>query len=102
MREVVAAGIDMVGIARPMAFVPDYPARILADGTEPALPNGPCALGYRPLDGYLQLSSHNHQFHRMAAGLDPQGKTGIGTVIKALTRTGVAGATQISVPRSRH
>ncbi|HOW95914.1 MAG TPA: NADH:flavin oxidoreductase, partial [Mycolicibacterium fallax] len=40
MREVVAAGIDMVGIARPMAFVPDYPARILADGTEPALPAG--------------------------------------------------------------
>jgi len=101
MREVVAAGIDMVGIARPMAFVPDYPARILADGTEPALPAGPRALGYRPLDGYLQLASHNHQFHRMAAGLDPQRKTRIGTVIKALTRIGVAGATQISVPRSR-
>ncbi|GKT30583.1 NADH:flavin oxidoreductase, partial [Aduncisulcus paluster] len=100
MESAVAAGIDVVGIARPMAFVPDYPARILSGELEPQLPSGPRALGYRPLDGYVQLAAHNHQFHRIAAGLTPQRAAGYGTVAKALARIGVSGATQAVIPRS--
>ncbi|KQH75297.1 NADH:flavin oxidoreductase [Mycobacterium gordonae] len=100
MEDAVADGIDVVGIARPMAFVPDYPARILADELEPLLPTGPRAIGYRPLDGYLQLAAHNHQFHSMAAGFAPQRSAGFGTVAKALARIGVAGATQFVVPKA--
>lgn len=98
MENAVVAGMDVVGIARPMAFVPDYPARILSGELEPALPQGPRALGYRPVDGYLQLAAHNHQFHRLAAGLTPQHTAGYGTVAKALARIGVSGATQAVIP----
>lgn len=101
MEAAVSDGIDVVGIARPMAFVPDYPARILAHEVEPLLPAGPRPIGYRPVDGYLQLAAHNHQFHRMAAGFAPQRAAGFGTVVKALTRIGLAGATQIAVPEPR-
>ncbi|MUM18921.1 NADH:flavin oxidoreductase [Mycobacterium sp. CBMA271] len=100
MENAVAGGMDAVGIARPMAFVPDYPARILSGELEPTLPSGPRTLGYRPVDGYLQLAAHNHQFHRMAAGLTPQHTAGYGTVVKALTRIGISGATQAIIPRS--
>ncbi|MUL67760.1 NADH:flavin oxidoreductase [Mycobacterium sp. CBMA 234] len=101
MTAVVDDGIDLVGIARPMAFVPDYPARILAGELEPALPTGPRPIGYRPVDGYLQLTAHNHQFHRMAGGLAPQRTAGFGTVARALARIGAAGATQAIVPGVR-
>lgn len=100
MRNAIARGIDVVGLARPMAFVPDYPARILAGELEPLLPSGPRPIGYRPIDGYLQLAAHNHQFHRMATGLTPQLDAGFGTVAKALARIGVAATTQITLPRS--
>ncbi|ANA98501.1 NADH:flavin oxidoreductase [Mycolicibacterium phlei] len=99
MEGAVASGIDVVGIARPMAFVPDYPTRILSGELEPQFPSGPRALGYRPLDGYLQLAAHNHQFHRIAAGLTPQRAAGYGTVVKALARIGASGATQAVIPR---
>lgn len=98
MERACAEGIDMIGIARPMAFVPDYPARILASEREPLLLRGPRATGYRPLDGYLQLATHNHQFHRMAAGFAPGRTAGFATVAKALVRIGVAAATQVVVP----
>jgi hypothetical protein len=44
METLVAGGaVDVIGIARPMAFVPDYPARILAGEREPVLPTGTSA-----------------------------------------------------------
>ncbi|QNG17989.1 NADH:flavin oxidoreductase [Rhodococcus triatomae] len=99
MELAVARGIDIIGMARPMAFVPDYPARILAGEPEPMLPTGPPTLGYRPVDGYLQLAAHSHQLHRMARGLTPQRTAGLGTVARSLTRIGVAGAAQAVLPR---
>lgn len=99
MDELVDGGtVDVIGLARPLAFVPDYPARILADEPEPTLPTGIRSTGYRPLDGYLQLALANHQFHRIARGLTPQLNPGIGTVARALSRLNSASAKQIVVP----
>lgn len=96
-------GIDVIGIARPMACIPDYPARILTGEREPALPVGPRKLGYRPLDGYLQIAVHNHQIHRMAKGLTPRRTAGLATAVKAIARNGAAGLTQVAVPAAgRH
>lgn len=100
MQRLVADGaIDVVGIARPMAFVPDYPARILAGEPEPVLPKTPRSLGYRPLDGYVQLAAHNAQFHRIADGRAPQTRAGFGTVLRALGKISKAMASQAVLPR---
>lgn len=101
MEKAVAEGIDVIGVARPMAFIPDFPARILADELEPSIPAGPRPLGYHPIDGYLQLAAHNHQFHRIAAGLAPQRRAGYGTVIRALSRITASALTQVVVPAGR-
>ncbi|QFU87084.1 NADH:flavin oxidoreductase/NADH oxidase family protein [Amycolatopsis sp. YIM 10] len=90
---------DVIGIARPMAFVPDYPARLLAGEPEPLLPTGLRPTGYRPLDGYLQLATHNAQFHRIAAGRTPQTQAGIGTVLRALATMAGAMTSQVVLPR---
>ncbi|WP_409185934.1 NADH:flavin oxidoreductase [Amycolatopsis sp. VS8301801F10] len=99
MERLVADGIDVVGLARPMAFVPDYPARLLAGEPEPLLPAGPKPTGYRPIDGYVQLAVHNHQFHRIAAGRAPQVRAGYGTALRAIATLAKAAASQIVVPR---
>ncbi|MFK0251472.1 NADH:flavin oxidoreductase [Amycolatopsis azurea] len=91
--------VDVAGIARPMAFVPDYPARVLAGEPEPVLPLGPRPTGYRPLDGYLQLAAHNAQFHRMASGRPPATRTGISTILRALTTMTGAMTRQATLPR---
>ncbi|WP_424190176.1 NADH:flavin oxidoreductase [Actinokineospora sp. G85] len=96
-----SAAVDVIGIARPMAFVPDYPARILAGEPEPLLPQGPRPIGYRPLDGYLQLAIHNAQFHRIAAGRTPHTHAGIGTVLRALTTMSAAMTSQAVLPPGR-
>ncbi|GAB2667067.1 hypothetical protein GCM10027169_31320 [Gordonia jinhuaensis] len=94
MEGALARGIDMVGIARPMASVPDYPARILAGEPEPTLPRDPRRTGYRPIDGYLQLAAHNDQLHRMAHGLAPKNSAGLSTAVPAIARTGRAALRQ--------
>jgi 2,4-dienoyl-CoA reductase-like NADH-dependent reductase (Old Yellow Enzyme family) len=100
MEDLVHGGaVDVIGIARPMAFVPDYPARILASGHEPQLPQGLRPLGYRPLDGYLQLAIHNAQFHRLATGRSPRTHAGIGTVLRTLATMSVAMTSQVVLPR---
>ncbi|GAB3477970.1 NADH:flavin oxidoreductase/NADH oxidase family protein [Amycolatopsis cihanbeyliensis] len=100
MERIVAEGAaDVLGIARPMAFVPDYPARILAGELEPELPKGPPRTGYRPADGYLQLAYHNVQFHRMAKGLAPQVNPGPGTVARAIAVISRNFVSQAVVPR---
>lgn len=100
MEDIVSQGIaDVVGLARPMAFVADYPARILAGELEPTLPPGPPSTGYRPADGYLELAYHSRQLHRIAAGLAPQTHPGLLTILRSLATMGAAGARQIVVPR---
>lgn len=98
MQSLVAAGsIDVIGIGRPMTFVPNYPARILA-GESPRLPNNPPHLGYRPLDGYLELAWHNHQLHRIAAGRTPQRKPGARTIARSALRITKAALSQTTIP----
>lgn len=95
MDNLVADGtVDVIGLARPMALVPDYPARVLAGEPEPSLPATPRSIGYRPLDGYLQLAAHNAQFHRIAQGKSPHARLGTTTVAAALARTGITAARQ--------
>ena len=90
--------VDVIGLARPMAFVPDYPRRILA-GEDVSLPANAPRLGYRPLDGYLDLAWHGNQFHRIARGRTPQLHPGPHTLVTALTRISKSVASQAVVPR---
>jgi 2,4-dienoyl-CoA reductase-like NADH-dependent reductase (Old Yellow Enzyme family) len=90
--------VDVIGLARPLCFVPDYPARILAGETEPDLPRNPPQTGYQPADGYLQLALHNVQLHRIASGRTPQATPGTRTILTALARAGSGAAKQVVVP----
>ena len=99
MQELVGQGtVDVVGIARPMAFVPDYPRRILA-GEQVSLPRNAPRVGYRPADGYLDLAWHGDQFHRIARGRTPQQRPGLRTLIRALARIFKSAVAQAVVPR---
>lgn len=89
--------VDLVGLGRPMAFVPDYPRRILA-GEDVPLPGNAPRIGYRPLDGYLDLAWHGNQFHRMASGRTPQQHPGLHTLAQALTRITAATIKQSTIP----
>ncbi|MFC7446413.1 NADH:flavin oxidoreductase/NADH oxidase family protein [Rhodococcus daqingensis] len=100
MERIVHEGaVDIIGMARPMAIVPDYPARILAGEPEPQLPTGPLHLGYRPADGYIQLAAHAAQLHRIGAGLSPLDGAGLGALARSLGRLSLAALTQATVPR---
>lgn len=98
MESLVAAGtVDAVGIGRPMTFVPNYPARVLA-GESPTLPKNPPHVGYRPLDGYLELAWHNDQLHKMAGGRTPQRRPGTRTIARAAGRITKAAIKQTTIP----
>lgn len=71
MESAIAEGaIDVVGLARPMALEPDFPARILA-GTANDSHVQPRTTGVRQLDGLLEVAWYAHQIQRMGRGLDP-------------------------------
>ncbi|NOU30494.1 MAG: NADH:flavin oxidoreductase/NADH oxidase family protein [Polyangiaceae bacterium] len=57
---------DLVGIARPLAVVPDFPARILR-GEQPTLP-GPARFPVRALASIAELSWYTEQIQRIARG----------------------------------
>lgn len=99
MESIVEDGtVDMIGIGRPLTFVPDYPRQILA-GHTPRLPKSAPRLGYRPADGYLELAWHNNQLHRIAAGKTPQRTPGLHTIGRAITRISIAAGKQAVIPR---
>ncbi|MBM7367268.1 oxidoreductase [Gordonia hydrophobica] len=99
MEEILAGGVvDVVGVGRPLTFVPDYPRQLLSGGV-PVLPNGAPRVGYRPANGYLELAWHNNQLHRIAAGKTPQRHPGIHTLAQSLMRITVAAGKQMSIPR---
>lgn len=90
--------VDMVGIGRPMTFVPNYPALVLA-GQRPGLPGNPPKSGYRPIDGYFELAWHNDQLHKIAAGKSPQRRPGARTLARALTRISKSATKQATIPQ---
>lgn len=71
MRAAVEEGaVDVVGIARPLAVEPDFPARILERRGERAAAVR-TRVGIRRLDDMMQSFWFNQQMHRMARGLEP-------------------------------
>ncbi|RJQ73745.1 NADH:flavin oxidoreductase/NADH oxidase family protein [Pseudonocardiaceae bacterium YIM PH 21723] len=99
MEDLVEAGIDVIGIARPMAVYPDYPERIIKGEYEPEISSGPRPLGHRGMDGYFQLAAHADQLHRIADGRTPAAKPGYGSVLRSLARLNAAGAKQLFIPK---
>jgi 2,4-dienoyl-CoA reductase-like NADH-dependent reductase (Old Yellow Enzyme family) len=98
MESLVQGGtVDVVGVGRPMTFLPNYPAHVLA-GETPQLPRNPPHLGYRPLDGYLELAWHNDQLHKIAAGRTPQRRPGTRTIARAAARITKAAIKQTTIP----
>ncbi|HET6875488.1 MAG TPA: NADH:flavin oxidoreductase/NADH oxidase family protein [Acidimicrobiales bacterium] len=77
MAEVVAGGaVDVVGLARPMATLPDLPARLLGGAPIPDLA-GPRLSGWRLADLALHNPWHNQQMRRLGQGLDPDPDRGL-------------------------
>ena len=73
MDAAIASGaIDMVGLARPMTFTPDLPARLL-DGTLAVAPSCAvrCATASAKLDDALQVMWFQAQIHELAEGREP-------------------------------
>ncbi|WP_332604330.1 NADH:flavin oxidoreductase/NADH oxidase family protein [Acinetobacter sp. ESBL14] len=80
MNRIVADGtVDLVGLARPFAMQPDLAKQLLAGKSVVADAKIP-ALGYKPVDAYLQLAWHAAQFRRISSGQKPK-------AIKGLVRT---------------
>lgn len=74
MKEALDAGIDLVGLARPLALYPDLPQRLL---TEPdvQVDIAPIKTGLKALDamqGMTEIMFYERQLHRMAKGKNPK------------------------------
>jgi 2,4-dienoyl-CoA reductase-like NADH-dependent reductase (Old Yellow Enzyme family) len=95
MNRILAEGVvDVIGMARPFAMLPDLPKRLLAGESAGELPAVP-RVGYRPLDAYLQIAWHAAQFRRIAAARDPKPLRGlIRTVLAFAPRMGFNIVTQ--------
>lgn len=70
MEHALANGVDVVGMARPIALEPDLPARLIDGSTDAAHPVR-LATGFKMLDSIIQGSWYQTQIDRMARGLDP-------------------------------
>ncbi|WP_278493298.1 NADH:flavin oxidoreductase/NADH oxidase family protein [Acinetobacter gyllenbergii] len=80
MNRIVADGtVDVVGLARPFALQPDLAKQLLAGKSVTEVAKIP-AIGYKPVDAYLQLAWHAAQFRRISSGQKPK-------AIKGLVRT---------------
>jgi 2,4-dienoyl-CoA reductase-like NADH-dependent reductase (Old Yellow Enzyme family) len=77
MNHIVANGtVDMVGLARPFAIQPDLAKQLLA-GKSVLKPAKIPAVGYKPVDAYLQLGWHAAQFRRISSGQQPKAIKGL-------------------------
>ncbi len=71
MEEALSAGAtDLVGMARPLAFDPDLPARLL-DGRADAATAVKLATGFKMLDSMIQGGWYQAQMKRLARGGEP-------------------------------
>lgn len=83
MNQIVTDGtVDLIGLARPFALQPDLAKQLLA-GKSLLDPAKIPAVGYKPVDAYLQLAWHAAQFRRISRGQQPK-------AIKGLFRTLIA------------
>ncbi len=76
MAQAVASGdVDLVGLARPMAYQPELPARLL-DGTAAAAEAISFSTGVQKLDGLAGLAWYQHQMAKLGAGAEPDASLG--------------------------
>ena len=76
---------QVIGMARPLAVLPDLPAAVLAGSTVPALPH-PRRTGRRLADVAIESYWHNQQIRRLSRGRDPDPRRGlVRTVLSAGT-----------------
>ena len=72
MNRILGEGaVEVVGLARPFAVQPALARELLAGksaGEPPRIP----AIGYKPVDAYLQLAWHAAQFRRISSGRPPK------------------------------
>ncbi len=72
MNRIVSDGVvDLVGMARPFAMQPNLAKQLFAGQSVNEPPQIP-AIGYKPVDAYLQLAWHAAQFRRISSGRDPK------------------------------
>lgn len=67
-----AGATDMIGLARPMAVMPELPNRLLA-GESPEIPIRRLSTGFKAVDAIatLDITWYENQLHRMGSGQDP-------------------------------
>lgn len=83
MSRIVANGtVDLVGLARPFAMQPDLAKQLLA-GKSVEEPTIIPAIGYKPVDAYLQLAWHAAQFRRISSGQQPKAIKGLIRILVA-------------------
>jgi hypothetical protein len=70
-RAVATGACDVVGLGRPLAVLPDAPARIL-DGSLAKVDAGERRIGVPRLDSAVDLYWHTRQLRHMGAGRDPR------------------------------
>ncbi len=65
-----SGAVDVVGVGRPLAVQPEYPA-ILLRGDDPGRLPRPRRVGVKTIDSFIQTNWHERQMQRMAAGREP-------------------------------
>lgn len=75
MRAALAAGLDVVGVGRPLTVEPELPRRLLSDPYAVSTIK-PVRTGLKMLDGAAEIVWHNRQMRRIAAGLEPDPNLG--------------------------
>ncbi|HET9621684.1 MAG TPA: NADH:flavin oxidoreductase/NADH oxidase family protein [Kofleriaceae bacterium] len=77
MEQAIASGaVDVIGMARPMAYTPDLPARLL-DGSLAAAPVVKLRSRIRLVDDIVQVMWFQQQITAMGHGRDPDPKLGV-------------------------
>ncbi|MEB3371563.1 oxidoreductase [Saccharopolyspora mangrovi] len=67
---IASAAVDIVGLGRPLAVQPDFPADLLAGRADESVVS-PRRSGIRVLDNLTELTYYSVQMWRMAAGKEP-------------------------------